>query len=228
MRILVVEDETKLASILEKALAEAGFDTAKAHTGTDGLAMALSQPFDLVLLDLKLPFMSGLEVCTRIREHKPDLPVLMLTAYAQTEDVVAGLDAGADDYLAKPFRMEELNARIRALLRRQSNPKASFSNGAQFHLANLVIDSEAHEVRRGEVKIPLTAREFELLAYLAKNKGRVRTRQDIARDVWGLDFHTGTNFVDVYISYLRSKIDKPFHPKLIHTVVGVGYVLKEE
>lgn len=234
MKILIIEDEIKVAEVLKRGLTEAGYETETAFDGQSGLRMATTGKFDLILLDINLPLLNGLEVCRQLREKDEVTPVLMLTALGMSDDIVTGLDAGADDYLPKPFRFNELYARIKALTRRKkiySNLSAVKTHGDDesedvFTLADLHIDFDAREVKRGDKTIQLTAKEYALLEYLARNSGKVRSRLEIAEAVWGLDFETGTNFIDVYISYLRNKIDKPFDKKLVHTVTGFGYVLK--
>lgn len=233
MKILVVEDEAKVAEVLKRGLVEEGYDVEVAFDGQIGLRLASSGSFDLIILDINLPLMNGLELCKKLRTTDEITPVLMLTALGMSEDIVTGLDAGADDYLAKPFRFNELYARIKALTRRKkiitSTVDALRQSGGSkdvFVLDDLHIDFDAREIRRAEKPIQLTAREYALLEYLARNVGKVRSRLEIAEAVWGLDFETGTNFIDVYINYLRNKIDKPFGKKLIHTVTGFGYVLK--
>lgn len=234
MKILIIEDETKVAEVLRRGLTEAGYETETAFDGQSGLRMATTGKFDLILLDINLPLLNGLDVCRQLREKDEVTPVLMLTALGMSDDIVTGLDAGADDYLPKPFRFNELYARIKALTRRKkiySNLSAVKTQGNDnaddvFTLADLLIDFDAREVKRGGKVIQLTAKEYALLEYLARNSGKVRSRLEIAEAVWGLDFETGTNFIDVYISYLRNKIDKPFDKKLVHTVTGFGYVLK--
>lgn len=232
MKILVVEDEQKVAEVLKRGLAEAGYDVELAFDGQAGLRMALAEPYDLLLLDINLPGMNGLELCKRLRETDEITPVLMLTALSMSDDIVAGFEAGADDYLPKPFRFNELYARVKALTKRK---KIIFDLAARevnknasdiFRLSDLQIDFDAREVKRAGKSIQLTAKEYALLEYLARNTGKVRSRLEIAEAVWGLDFETGTNFIDVYISYLRNKIDKPFGVKLIQTITGFGYVLK--
>lgn len=234
MRILVVEDEIKVAEVLKRGLLEAGYEVDNAFDGQIGLRMATSRSYDLVILDINLPLMNGLELCKKFRERDEVTPVMMLTALGMSDDIVTGLEAGADDYLPKPFKFNELYARIKALTRRKkltafasiASSKTSSEEREIFTLADLVIDFDAHEVKRGGKLIPLTAREYALLEFLAQNVNKVRSRSEIAQAVWGLDFDTGTNFIDVYISYLRNKIDKPFNRPLIHTVTGFGYVLK--
>lgn len=233
MKVLVVEDEVKVSEVLKRGLVEAGYDVETAFDGDIGLRLALSGAFDLIILDINLPGINGLEVCKRIRESDEVTPVLMLTALGMSDDIVTGFEAGADDYMSKPFRFNELYARVRALTRRKKITADARSNGDNkmlkldfFKMADLVIDFEGKEVKRNGKPIQLTAREYALLEYLARNQGKVRSRGEIAEAVWGLDFETGTNFIDVYINYLRNKIDKPFGTKLIHTVTGFGYILK--
>lgn len=230
MKILIVEDETKVAEVLKRGLQEEGYESDIAYDGQIGLRLAQSGQYELILLDINLPLLNGLELCKQLREKDEVTPVLMLTALGMSDDIVAGLEAGADDYLPKPFKFNELYARIKALTRRR---KVSFQKEAGeaskedvFRLGDLTIDFDAREVKRAGKTIQLTAKEYTLLEYLARNAGKVRSRQEIAESVWGLTFETGTNFIDVYINYLRNKIDKPFGSKLIQTVTGFGYILK--
>lgn len=224
MRILVVEDEPKVASFLQKGLSEQSYAVDVAHDGEEGELMALSNPYDLVILDVMLPKKSGLDVCHTLRKHLPQLPILLLTALDEGQDVVTGLNRGADDYLTKPFTFEVLVARIRALLRRA---QASRELDAKLSCGDLEMDMMAKTVIRAGKRITLTAREFALLNYLLMKKGRVVSRVDILEKVWETRFDTDTNIVDVYINFLRKKVDKPFDSKLIHTVTGMGYVLRE-
>jgi two-component system copper resistance phosphate regulon response regulator CusR len=231
MKVLVVEDETKVAEVLKRGLIEEGYETDLAYDGQIGLRLARSGKYDLILLDVNLPLMNGLELCKKLREEDELTPVLMLTALGMSDDVVAGLESGADDYMAKPFRFNELYARIKALTRRKRNlvSIAVVKNEGKpnhFKLADLEINFDAREVFRSGKKIALTAKEYALLEYLANNVGKAKSRSEIAQDVWGLDFDTGTNFIDVYINYLRAKVDKSYSPKLIQTVTGFGYALK--
>ena len=232
MKVLIVEDEKKVAEVLRRGLIEEDYEVEFAYDGQAGLRLATSGNYDLILLDVNLPLMNGLELCKKLRETDEVTPVLMLTALGMSDDIVAGLDAGADDYLPKPFRFNELFARIKALTRRKKHyPEDSASGLASnekniFNLSNLSINFDSREVKRDGVKIFLTAREYALLEYLALHTGKAKSRADLAQDVWGLNFETGTNFIDVYINYLRNKIDKGFKPKLIHTVPGFGYILK--
>jgi two-component system, OmpR family, copper resistance phosphate regulon response regulator CusR len=232
MKILAVEDEIKVAEVLKRGLTEEGYEVDVAYDGQIGLRMATSGTYDLIILDINLPQLNGLELCKKLREKDEVTPVMMLTALGMSDDIVTGLEAGADDYLSKPFRFNELYARIRALTRRKkiltSVASGKKENGAKdvFTISDLHIDFDAREIKRAGKVIQLTAREYALLEYLARNTGKVRSRLEIAEAVWGLDFETGTNFIDVYINYLRNKIDKPFDMKLIHTITGFGYVLK--
>ena len=223
VRLLVVEDETKVANFIRRGLDEEGYTVDVAADGEEGLNLALSRGHDLVILDINLPKIEGLEVLRRLRESGFSAPVLLLTVRATIEDKVLGLDTGADDYLAKPFAFDELIARVRALLRRRKETKPS-----TLQVADLTLDPATRTVRRGDENIELTAKEFSLLNHLMQNEGRVLSRTGIAENVWGYYFDTSTNVIDVYINYLRNKIDAGREPKLIHTVRGVGYVLKVE
>lgn len=222
MRILVVEDEQKVASFIQKGLQEEGYAVDLALDGEEGLAMALDGVHDLVVLDIMLPKRDGLVVLGELRQRRIQTPVLLLTARDAVADRVTGLDTGADDYLVKPFAFDELLARIRALLRRRSGDRL-----ALLTVANLTLDPATREVRRGGRKIELTPKEYALLEYLLRNKGRVLSRALIAQHVWDYAFDSTTNVIDVYINYLRKKVDVDFTPRLIHTVRGAGYVLRE-
>ncbi len=223
MRLLVVEDEKKVASFIRKGLTEEGYAVDVAADGEAGLKMALDQVHDLIVLDIHLPKMNGLQVLGALRQKRVATPVLLLTVRATIEDKVLGLDAGADDYLTKPFAFEELVARVRALLRRRSEGRQ-----AVLQVADLALDPARRVVFRGGDQIDLTAREFALLDYFMRNDGRVLTRTMIAEHVWDYDFDSATNVIDVYVNYLRKKIDSGREPRLIHTVRGVGYMLKAE
>lgn len=224
MKILVIEDEQSVSSFIRKGLEEQGYEVTAAYDGTMGLRAVFQQRFDLIILDIILPGMNGLEVCKKLREEGgTSVPILMLTALGATEDIVTGLDAGADDYLRKPFKFKELLARVRALTRRKTLSVAT----KQLQVADLEMDLDRKLVSRGDKPVKLTAKEFNLLEYLIRNKGRVVSRVDILENVWEVNFDLGTNVIDVYVNYLRNKIDKNYSPKLIHTVVGMGYVLKE-
>lgn len=224
MNILLVEDEPKVADFIKKGLKEQSYNVDLAYDGLFGEKLALENEYDLAILDLILPGMSGLELCRRIRNYKVDLPILMLTALGATKDKVIGLESGADDYLVKPFHFDELLARIKALGRRRK----LISPGAVYRVADLEVDSYKRTIRRAGKEIILTAKEFSLLELLIVNKNRVLSRTYISETVWGINYDRGTNLIDVYINYLRSKIDKGFGSTLIHTVIGMGYVLKEE
>jgi len=223
MRLLIVEDEKKVASFIKQGLEEEGYAVDVAMDGEEGLAMALDGVHDLFILDIGLPKINGLQVLGELRKRKVATPVLLLTVRATIEDKVLGLDAGADDYLTKPFAFQELVARVRALLRRRTE-----GSPALLQFSDLTLDPARRAVfRRGE-KIELTAKEFSLLEYFLRNPGRVLTRTQIIEHVWNYDFDSGTNLVDVYVNYLRKKVDSDREPKLIHTVRGVGYVLKAD
>ena len=223
MRILVIEDEKKVASFIRSGLEEEGHAVDVASDGEEGLEMALDGVHDLIILDIQLPKRSGLQVLKELRKRKMMVPVLLLTVRATIEDKVLGLDSGADDYLTKPFAFQELVARVRALLRRgtQAEPEV-------LQVADLKVDPARRIVTRGEDGIELTPKEFALLDYFMRNPGRVLTRTMIAEHVWDYHFDTMTNVIDVYVNYLRKKIDAGRRPKLIRTVRGVGYVLKAE
>lgn len=223
MRLLLVEDEKKVSSFIKKGLEEEGYAVDLASDGDTGLLLGLDGVHDLIILDINLPKKDGISVLGELRRKKITTPVLLLTIRAAIEDKVIGLDTGADDYLTKPFAFQELLARIRALLRRQAEAETPLLKAA-----DLTLDPARRVVRRGEEKIELTTKEFALLDYFLRNPDRVLTRTMIAEHVWDYDFDSGTNVIDVYVNYLRKKIDADREPKLIHTVRGVGYVLKVE
>jgi DNA-binding response OmpR family regulator len=225
MKILVVEDEPKLASFIKKGLEEQSCEVDVAFDGQVGRTMALNNPYDVIILDVNLPKMNGFDVVQSIRQENIRTPVLMLTAMGSVDDKLTGFEAGADDYLVKPFEFRELMARLRALTKRSSD------GGLQanvIRVADLELDLNEKVARRGDKRIELTAKEFGLLEYFMRNRGRVVSRIDIAEKVWDIHFDTGTNVIDVYVNFLRKKIDKDFPTKLIHTVIGMGYMLKEE
>ena len=224
MNILLVEDEPKVADFIKKGLKEQLYNVEVAYDGLFGERLALENEYDLVILDVILPGLSGLDICRHIRKFRIDLPILMLTALGATKDKVSGLEAGADDYLVKPFHFDELLARVKALTRR----RMLISPGIIYKIADLEVDSYKKTARRAGKELSLTAKEFSLLELLIVNKNRVLSRTYIAETVWGINYDRGTNLIDVYINYLRSKIDKGFSRALIHTVIGMGYVLKEE
>lgn len=220
-RVLLVEDERKLAGFVRRGLEEEGHRVDLAFDGRDGLEMARLGRYDLIILDLMLPGVEGLRICRILRQEGCNVPILILTALGAVEDRVKGLDAGADDYLVKPFSLAELAARVRALLRRPPSEAPSV-----LRAGDLEMDPSRREVRRGGRLLQLTPREWSLLEYLLRNRGRVVTRTMIAEAVWGYDFEGFSNVVDVYISHLRRKVDRGFSRRLIHTVRGVGYILE--
>ncbi len=222
MRVLVVEDEKKVASFIKRGLEEEAFTVDVAFDGEEGLYLAENNPYDIILMDLMLPKKDGLEVIKELRAKDVTTPVLCLTAKDSVEDIVSGLDSGSDDYLTKPFAFSELLARVKALLRRSSKDR-----GAEIHFADLRLDPVTHKVWRSDQEIDLTAKEYALLEYFIRNPNQVLTRAMIAEHVWDYTFDSFTNIIDVYVNYLRKKIDRDFDKKLIHTVRGVGYVLKE-
>lgn len=224
MTILIVEDEPKVAAFIKKGLEENGDTVEIAIDGMAGRQLALEKYFDLIILDVMLPKLNGIELCRDIRKFRPDAGIIMLTALGSTDDKVTGLNSGADDYLEKPFHFKELLARIRAIKRRNS----AIGEDKVYKIADLEMDMQAKTVKRSGTLIKLTAKEFNLLELFLKNTGKVLTRGDIAEKVWQIDFDTGTNIIDVYVNYLRNKIDKNHSPKLIHTQVGMGYVMREE
>ncbi len=222
MRILVVEDEKKVASFIAKGLTEESYAVDVAYDGEEGVFMALENDYDLIVLDLMLPKLDGMEILRKIRGSGKDVPVLILTAKDSVEDIVAGLEGGSDDYLTKPFAFAELLARIRALLRRSQEQKIT-----TLKAGDLTLNPLTREVKRGDRKIELTSKEYALLEYFMRNVNKVLTRTLISEHVWNYEFDPLTNVVDVYVNYLRKKIDQPSETKLIHTVRGVGYILKE-
>lgn len=223
MKILVVEDEKKVASFIKRGLEEEKYDVDVAYDGEDGLQKALDGSYGLVILDVMLPKKDGLSVVKEMRDRKIHTPVLMLTAKDTVDDIVAGLNSGSDDYLTKPFAFAELLARVRALLRRSEQER-----GAEIRFADLRLDPVTHKVWRKDKEIDLTAKEYSLLEFFMRNPNQVLTRTTIAENVWDYIFDSFTNIIDVYVNYLRKKIDRDADKKLIHTVRGVGYILKEE
>ncbi|KQB38967.1 Response regulator with CheY-like receiver domain and winged-helix DNA-binding domain [Flavobacterium daejeonense] len=223
MKLLIVEDEPHLLSIIRRGLSENDNEVSVAQNGTTALEMILNEDFDVVILDIMLPDINGIEICKKLRAEKNFVPILLLTALGTTENIVTGLNSGADDYLVKPFKFTELEARIAALARR-SNQKHQPNSLIQ--IVDLEIDNRAKSVKRNGEVIQLTAKEFKLLQYLANNPEIILSREQILDNVWGISFDMNTNVVDVYINYLRNKIDKPFQNKLIHTIKGLGYILK--
>ncbi len=223
--ILIIEDEKRVASLLQKGLEENGYQTMVAFDGAMGLRLFQSQEFQLVISDVILPKMNGFDLCKAIHQLNPTIPVLMLTALGTTDDKLEGFDAGADDYMTKPFDFRELVARVKALLKRSGEVK---KEPTVIMYADLKMNLKTQEVRRGDVLIQLSPKEYNLLLYMAEHAEEVVSRVEIAEKVWNTHFDTGTNFIDVYINYLRKKIDKEFPVKLIHTKAGVGFILSDK
>jgi two-component system, OmpR family, copper resistance phosphate regulon response regulator CusR len=222
MKILLVEDDSKVAAFIKRGLQENNYQVDLVYNGLDGEKMIRQHDYDLAIFDVLLPGQSGIELCRKIRSLDFLFPVLMLSALGTTGDKVTGLDAGADDYIVKPFEFKELLARVRALLRRKTRDAES----NELKIANLEINLTEKTVRRNQKHIQLTAREWELLVYLVRKKGQVISRVEIEEQVWNMSFSRESNIVDVYINFLRKKIDKEFEPRLIHTIVGMGYAVK--
>ena len=222
MRILLIEDEKRIASFIQRGLKEEHYTVDLAHDGEEGLFLAEINPYDLIILDIMLPGKDGISISRELRKKKNNSPILMLTAKNSVKDKVLGLDAGVDDYLTKPFAFEELLARVRALLRRQLPDKATI-----LKIADLELNQLTHKVKRGDKEILLTSKEYGLLEYLMIHANQVVTRTMISEHVWKEDFDSFTNVIDVYIKYLRDKIDKGFKKNLIHTLRGTGYIFKE-
>jgi len=226
MKILVIEDEERVAQLIKRGLEEHLYEVTVAYDGELGKKLALKNSFDLIITDIILPKVSGLDLCKEIRTVLPDTPIIMLTALGTTDDKVEGFDAGADDYLLKPFDLRELHVRIRALLKR--NNGKSNSQGFILKYADLELNMHTKIVKRSNKEISLTPKELKLLEYMMQNPERVLSRTEIAEKVWETTFDTGTNFIDVYINYLRKKIDKDFDVKLIHTKPGLGFIFKQD
>lgn len=226
MKILLIEDEERVSSFIKKGLEEQGNTVMQAFDGFTGLKLALHEGIDLIILDVIMPNMNGIQVCDELKnKHQIKTPILMLTALGTTDDIVTGLNTGADDYLAKPFKFKELTARISALNRRNEK---HIGQNKTLNVKDLVMNLEAKEVNRGGKPINLTAREFRLLEFLLRNKNRVVSRAVILQNVWEVNFDLSTNVIDVYINYLRNKIEKDFDEKIINTVIGMGYIIKDE
>ncbi|QJD97056.1 response regulator transcription factor [Mucilaginibacter robiniae] len=223
--VCLIEDEEKVAAFISKGLQEDAYEVSIAPTGTAGLKLVNSKTFDIIILDVMLPDMTGIDICRHLRAEKKQVPILMLTALDSIEDKVSGLQAGADDYLVKPFHFSELVARIEALLRRN---RTAQHDDRLLTFSNLKLDTWSKSAERAGVPISLTAKEYTLLELFMRNPEKALSREYIAEKVWGIEFDTGTNFIDVYVNYLRKKIEKGFGSKLIHTVIGRGYMLKEE
>jgi two-component system, OmpR family, copper resistance phosphate regulon response regulator CusR len=225
MKVLVVEDEPKVASFIKKGLEEQSYEVQIAYDGMMGKRKALSEFFDIIIMDINLPVINGYDLCKQLRTEHLQVPIIMLTALGTTDDKLSGFDSGTDDYLIKPFEFRELLARIRALTKRTAGFTPS-QNLIRFSDLELNLDEKI--AKRGDKKIELTAKEFALLEYFLRNRNKVISRADIAEKVWDITFDTGTNVIDVYVNFLRKKIDKDYPKKLIHTVVGMGYILKED
>ena len=225
-KILIVEDEHKIADTLKVGLTENGFEVEVAYNGNKGYQLFETHFFSLIVLDINLPDINGYELCKLIRVNTIEIPVIMLTALSSLENKIEGYDAGADDYLIKPFEFKELVMKIRVLLRRTMNQ--SLSIGTILKAGDLEMNLDSKEVKRGDNIFNLTAKEFQLLEYLIRNKNKVVSRAEISMNVWDIDFDTNTNVIDVYINYVRNKIDKQFDQKLIQTHVGMGYILKAD
>jgi DNA-binding response OmpR family regulator len=233
MKLLLIEDEPSVVSFIRRYLTEAGYDVSVALDGQSGLQMATEYTFQMIILDVMLPGMNGIAVCKALRKQHITTPILMLTALGSTENVVAGLDSGADDYLVKPFKQAELLARIRSLLRRNNDTNAIVTPAANqnsnvLKIADLELDLHTKSASRYGDTIVLTATEYRLLEYMMRNPRRVLSRMEILENVWGVDFNMNTKVVDVYVNYLRKKVNRKDQPALIQTVVGMGYMLKEE
>ncbi len=224
-KILIVEDEVKVATFIKKGLQTQNFEAEVAETGIDAKMLFDEQNFDLIILDIGLPDMSGLEFCEYVRTKNTKIPILMLTALGSVADKLSGFEVGTDDYMVKPFDFMELLVRVKALLKRTAEIEQP---SERLQEADLELDLKEKVARRDGKVIELTAKEFSLLEYLMINKGRVVSKVDIAEKVWDINFDTGTNFIEVYVNYLRNKIDKGFSNKLIHTIVGMGYMLKNK
>lgn len=224
-KILIVEDELKVANFIKRGLEENDFEADIAYDGLIGLKMTQQNDYQVILIDINIPIINGFELCKEIRKTNNRIPILMLTALSATDNKVMGFESGADDYLVKPFEFRELIARIKSLLKRSQEYKFISS---VLKIANLEMNTESKIVKRGNDIIDLTAKEFLLLEYLLINKGRVVSRVDIAEKIWDITFDTGTNVIDVYVNFIRKKVDKNYNPKLIHTIIGMGYILREE
>lgn len=223
MKILLVEDEPSVATLINKGLTENGYSITVAPDGYIGYTIAKEHEFDIIILDIMVPGMNGIEVCKRLREDKIITPILFLTALGTTENIVTGLNSGGDDYLVKPFKFAELEARLRSLNRRRTR---TIQDDDVFYIGDIAVNLNAKLVQLHDTPINLTSTEYRLLEYFIKNKNKVLSRLEILENVWGIDFNMGTNVVDVYINYLRKKIDKATDHKYIQTIVGMGYMLK--
>lgn len=226
-KILVVEDEQRIAELLKKGLEEFGYFVTMAFDGEMGKRLVKNHTYDLIITDVVLPHINGFELCKEIRKVQPDIPIIMLTALGTTDDKLDGFDSGADDYMVKPFDLRELNARINILLKRKKGEQA-IAKTDHLEYADIKLDLDKKTVTRGDREMKLTPKEFNLLQYMMLNSERVLSRTEISEKVWDTHFNTGTNFIDVYINYLRMKVDKGFDSKLIHTRPGLGFILKSK
>jgi DNA-binding response OmpR family regulator len=227
MNILLIEDEVKTLQSLKQGLEEQQWEVTVAYDGETGLRLARSKPYDVVVSDVIMPQLNGLELCRRLRQQGIQTPVLLLSALGETDDKVLGLEVGADDYLSKPFEFREFLARIKALARRKAGAQTG-GNEAVLHFADLELDTLSKTVQRAGKAIHLTPREFALLEFFLRNPGKVLSKTEIAEKVWDVDFDTGTNVIEVYVNYLRNKVDKGFDQRILHTQFGQGYVLRHE
>jgi two-component system, OmpR family, copper resistance phosphate regulon response regulator CusR len=226
MKVLVIEDEQQVSAFIKQGLEQKSIEVDVAYDGNIGKRLALNRDYDVILLDIVIPGVNGFELCRMLKKEKPATPILMLTTLGTTSDKVAGFDAGADDYLLKPFEFEELTARIKALIRRPSIVGQQYNSILRFE--DLRLDLDKKVARRGDKVIKLSAKEFSLLEFFMNNPGRVISRTELAEKIWNIKFETGTNVVEVYINMLRNKIDRDFEPKLVHTRIGLGYVLSKD
>lgn len=227
MKILIVEDNSRVSSLLKRGLESQEYQVYISEDAEDAIVLLNKIPFDLAITDIMLPKMSGIDLCKLIKEKYPDLPIIMLTALGTIDEKIEGFDAGADDYMVKPFEIRELYVRIKAILQRRSaRNKEAYLTDLEYH--DLKIDKKFNRVFRNRTEIELTPKEFKLLVFLVNNAERILTREEIAENVWGNHFDTGTNYIDVYIAYLRKKIDKNFDHKLIHTKPGVGFIFASQ
>jgi len=226
MQILIIEDDARMADLLRRTFEEEGYTTFNAYDSEQALKLAAQKDLQLIVSDVMLPGMDGISLCKQLKQNHPNTPVIMLTALGNTDDKLEGFDAGADDYMVKPFEIRELLARAKALIHRYN--KTTQPNPSQYSCADLSLDKLSKTVKRAGKSIELTPKEYKLLAFLLENQGRVLSKSEIATQVWETHYDTGTNFIDVYINYLRNKIDKPFKTKLLHTRKGLGFVLQEE
>mgnify|MGYP006408389077 CR=1 FL=1 len=226
-KILLVEDDPKVCSFINKGLTEEGFEVSIALNGSEGFRLATSSEFDLLILDIMLPEMNGMDICKEIRKNNASIPIIFLTALGSPENIALGLNTGADDYLVKPFKFIELTARINSLLRRSSNNKSLVNQASNIYtFETIVVNDAAKTVQRDSYKINLTSTEYKLLLAFIKSPGIVLSRNELLDNVWGVNFDIGTNVVDVYVNYLRKKLEKYNGERLIHTVIGMGYILR--